>query len=128
MNPVMDFEALSRSQSDLWSDLGPSCGSLGSFFGPLRGPLGPTCSSLGSLLVRLGRPETQAGENLKILQTPKEIQCCLPPRALLEGLLELSWKPPWEFGGFLVPLGPSWRALGPSDAFGGRLGRLSRPS
>ena len=43
------------------------------------------------------------------------------PGGPLGALLEASW-------GFLGHLGRSWEALGPSDAFGGRLGRLSGPS
>ena len=43
------------------------------------------------------------------------------PGGPLGALLEAS-------RGILGHLGRSWEALGPSDAFGGRLGRLSGPS
>ena len=84
-------------------------------------PHGLSWSYIGGISGRLGRSETQTGENLNICQKRKENQCLLPLGALLEGLLGASW-------GFLGHLGRSWEALGPSDAFGDRLGRLYGPS
>ena len=76
---------------------------------------------------------------MKNLQKPKENQCFLPPRALLEGLLELSWAVLGRLGALLGRLdavlgaslavlghlGPSLCQLGSLGSRpGGHLGRL----
>ena len=56
-------------------------------------------------------------------------KCCVPPRALLEGLLELFSRPPWDFGASwcrLGRLGGLLARLTPEEAvLGASLGRLS---
>ena len=59
---------------------------------------------------RLGRSETRTDEILLIFQAPTENQWFWLPRALQEGLLELSWA---VLGASWVVLGLSWALLGP---------------
>ena len=105
---------------------------------PSWGPLGPTWVPLGGLLGCLGAIleaswAVSGGRKPKRARTSKSVQNVLKINVCCP--LGLSWRASWSsLGSLLGSFGASWcllgrlRALGPSDAFGGRLGRLSRPS
>ena len=87
------WESLGRS----WGPLGPICGRLGSLMGCLGAILEASRAVLGGRTPQQART-SQSFKNLK------KINVALLPRALLEGLLELSW----------AVLGASWAVLRPS--------------